>query len=1695
MEIRVKKVIKRDGRVAEFDSKRIKNAIKKAMISVNKYSRKNLNKVLNHVLQIINEKYSEENIPHVEDIQDIVEFSLVKFDLYEVAKAYILYRKEREKIRQEKMLLLNKDYLDEVDKAFSLNAIRLLAARYLTKNEKGEIIEGPKNLFKRVAVHVVIPDILYDDEIFSKEGGYKSFPVEDFDAVSWDGKIGIGINKENGGYEATWNKYHLQKMKELYDRLNKAGKMKISWSDFFEKLRNGEFDYHYKEYREYFDLMVSRKFIPNSPTLFNSGTRLGQLSACFVLDINDDINSIMEAAKEAAVIFKTGGGIGINYSKLRPEGDIVSSTAGVASGPASFMRIIDVVTDVIKQGGCISTDNYLFTSLGLIKPDSIPIQNPRDDAVLPFTVFDGKSYTDAIAGSFGLSQDIYTIQTDYGYKVKVTYNELLATIDSNGEIQFKEAIHLSKDDYLVLVLGKHEGREIKLSELEELYSDANRIIIPSTLNEDLAEILGFYIGNGCWSDGKLIFSLKSTDKNFKDHIIKKIKSVFNLEPSEMREKDNYVDIIWSSKELEGYFEKRKWKKGSSTKGFIPDDILISKKNVIASFLKGLYEANGYIRKNGYIVFHTSSETLANQLQITLLSLGILSRLSKSDTKKIKKGLSDKDIYTIYIIGEESVRKFVNDIGFISSSKNEKAKHLSNKKFEYIRIIPNISRRLRETYEEIRKSDRKRAKKFYRKTYRYILGYRDLTYNRLKELSNEFEELKRMLRKYENQVFVKIKEINRVKEPVFHLETFSGRYVTNGFLIHNRRRGANMGILEVWHPDIEKFITSKSTPGVLENFNISVMITPDFWKKFKDDENYQLVNPRDKEVWKEVNARQLFRLAAEMAWKTGDPGVLFMDNINKRNILKKGMGDIRSTNPCITGDTYVYTPRGIREIRELEEDGETEICLDDRAVQREQKGKPVGVYRARGNVIKTGVKKVIKIKTEHGLVLRLTPEHKVRVAEENRSSHGYKLMWKETVNLRKGDLLLLNSVDMWEDWDENELTWELGYIAGYATGEGYTDKESVNLYFDGEKEKDLVDKVDDLIRKIFKVKPDIHRENGVIWLRINDKNIVNFFLKQGIATGKLYRRKLPRFVFKSPRKFILGFITGLWEADGSINISKGEDAVIRILSPSQDLLKDLQHILLALGIVGKLYLKRKNLRKTSHYIDKKGGEAYIIYGGHELVIGKDNVLRIAKLLKPLSENKIERLGKLPSANLRSGYYKEYFHTRIEDIEEDGEEEVYDIVNIPGHHAFVANGIIIHNCGEEPLYPYESCNLGSINLYAFIHYDEEDNKKFNWEEYEKVIRIATRFLDNVIDINQFPFESIEKSTRNSRKIGLGLMGLADMLFALSIPYNSEEGFRMMKKVNEYLTYHSMDESVEIAKKRGTFPLYDLSSYPDGEMPIEGFYHMEEWTLDWNKLRDKILKYGIRNAETTTIAPTGSISMIADTSSGIEPQFALVFEKRVTVGTFFYVDSELEKSLQQYGLYNDKMLKKISDNGGSLQGIEEIPKEMKRIFVVSYDIPWWDHVRAQAEISKWICAAVSKTINMPNWVTIDDVEKAYLFAYKLGAKGITIYRDGSKAVQVLITPSQKKGTYILEIENDTLDMMKKLGIQPPVMTKTEKTLAKSTLRILPKPIIQEEHHDEEKLLEKYRKCPECGSTRLIYTEGCLKCLDCGWSLCTTS
>ncbi len=340
--------------------------------------------------------------------------------------------------------------------------------------------------------------------------------------------------------------------------------------------------------------------------------------------------------------------------------------------------------------------------------------------------------------------------------------------------------------------------------------------------------------------------------------------------------------------------------------------------------------------------------------------------------------------------------------------------------------------------------------------------------------------------------------------------------------------------------------------------------------------------------------------------------------------------------------------------------------------------------------------------------------------------------------------------------------------------------------------------------------------------------------------------------------------------------------------------------------------------------------------------------------------------------------EVFNKIVEEAWKSGEPGLVFIDEINRHNPTPHVGEIeaTNPCGEQPLLPYESCNLGSINLSKFVK-----NGEIDWEKLKEITWKAVHFLDNVIDMNKYPIPQIKKMTLANRKIGLGVMGFADMLIQLNIPYDSNEALELAEKIMSFIQKEAKAASVELGKERGSFPNFKGSIY-------DGKYE------------------AMRNATVTTIAPTGSISIIAGCSSGIEPLFAISFVRNVLdeEDRLYEINPYFEKIAKEMGFFSEELLKKIADNNGSVQGIDEVPQEVQRIFVTALDIPPEWHVRMQAAFQKYVDNATSKTINLREDASVEDVRKAYVLAYQLKCKGITVYRYGSRPEQVISAKEEK-------------------------------------------------------------------------------------------
>lgn len=388
-----------------------------------------------------------------------------------------------------------------------------------------------------------------------------------------------------------------------------------------------------------------------------------------------------------------------------------------------------------------------------------------------------------------------------------------------------------------------------------------------------------------------------------------------------------------------------------------------------------------------------------------------------------------------------------------------------------------------------------------------------------------------------------------------------------------------------------------------------------------------------------------------------------------------------------------------------------------------------------------------------------------------------------------------------------------------------------------------------------------------------------------------------------------------------------------------------------------------------------------------------------------------------------------------------------------------------CGEQPLHPFDACNLGSINLAKFAlklnKPDKPLDQRIDWNRLSQVTRLAVRMLDNVIDACSYPLPQIEKTVKQNRRIGLGVMGWADLLFQLGIPYNSDQAVTFAGKVMAFVQKESWLASKSLARQKGPFPRWQESAFAKGFNPLT------------NQTEAKT-KWKVRNVAITTIAPTGTISMAADTSSGIEPAFALSFVKQVVddAGLTYlnpHFEAALTASLKDDDQVQDAIVAVIKKE--SAQGVTQIPKNLQQVFVTAHDISWEWHVKMQAAFQAHTDNAVSKTINFPKEAGIEDIKAAYLLAWELGCKGITVYRDQSKSFQVLGHASDSQPA-----KKTSNGHHQPYLIQSKLKVKTLKQRASEGLV----------------KADPFDTCPECGGP-VTKQEGCNLCHTCGWSVCS--
>lgn len=827
-----------------------------------------------------------------------------------------------------------------------------------------------------------------------------------------------------------------------------------------------------------------------------------------------------------------------------------------------------------------------------------------------------------------------------------------------------------------------------------------------------------------------------------------------------------------------------------------------------------------------------------------------------------------------------------------------------------------------------------------------------------------------------------------------------------------RRGANMGVLRVDHPDIEEFVECKAKEGSIANFNISVAITDAFMQAVKDDTDFPLINPRNQQTHKIVRARDLFAKIIKYAHHNGEPGALFIDAANRSNPVPH-LYALEATNPCVTGDTLIYTADGLRTARDLHaSQARPGVVLDGRFGSE-----PVSPLASA--VFYTGDKPVYRLETNEGYELDATANHQIMTAAG----------WVALEDLRPGvKVHILNR----KGGFGRDGSLALGRTLGWLFGDGtFNIAEGAGLMF-FQDEQALAPQFAEYVNDI--VAPRGHHNvyaptrsytvgvqavAGRAETRVISTRLREMLHDLGITD----KEQIPQIVFTGSEAMQQGFLQGLFSADGTVLGNPAKGVNVRLWSANATLLRGVQRLLLNFGIASKLYLNRKTAGVKA-MPDGRGGLAdYATQAGHELVISKQNVARFQAEIGFLQPAKADKLAHALAAYGPRGPYAETFTATVKAITPLGVQPVYDLTE-PLTHSFVANGMVVHNCGEQWLGPYENCCLGSINLGVHVTTDAAGNPVVDWDLLRRSIYESTHFLDNVVSANAYvpAVPEVAAAAYRARRIGLGIMGLGDMMYLLGIRYGSEEGQEFAGQIMEFVRYHCMEKSIQLSHARGTFEAFVGSIYdptlPGGmtwqpPQPVAPFTRdYGRPALDWNMISAGITQYGIRNAAQTTVAPTGTIATVCGCEGyGCEPVFALGYIRHFKDGDksveLPYTSPLFEHALNATPLSEKQKaaIKQRVATVGSCQEIDDLPAQLRHTFVVSSDITADEHVRMQAAIQAFVDNSISKTCNFPEGATEDDVAKAYLLAWELGCKGLTVYVTGSRQEVVLETKATKE------------------------------------------------------------------------------------------
>ncbi|EKV29255.1 Ribonucleotide reductase of class II (coenzyme B12-dependent) [Caenispirillum salinarum AK4] len=764
-----------------------------------------------------------------------------------------------------------------------------------------------------------------------------------------------------------------------------------------------------------------------------------------------------------------------------------------------------------------------------------------------------------------------------------------------------------------------------------------------------------------------------------------------------------------------------------------------------------------------------------------------------------------------------------------------------------------------------------------------------------------------------------------------------------------RRGAMMGVLRCDHPDIEEFIDAKRDPGRLRMFNVSVLVTDAFMDAVREDADWPLVFGGV--TYRTIRARALWDRIMRATYDVAEPGVIFIDRINERNTLRY-CEEISSTNPCVTADTWIHTAEGPRQVAELIKRPFT--ALVDGVPHAST---PQGFFA-------TGTRPVLRLETREGPTLTLTPNHRVRLADGT---------WRPAGDLRPGDRVLLHDHAAAPAWTGPGQEPE-GYLMGLLIGGGRLEADTAVLCLPAD--GTAADVAEAAARAARGLPGATGATDGVEHLEDEDGRRMLVHdgvraLARSLGLGPEADAPIITPAMESASTaFQVGLLRGLADGAGTLDDAGPDAARLRIAHASPGVLAAAQRLCLRLGL-------------PAMRGDTEGSDPASV-----LTLAGPGLRRFAWLVGSHDATRTGRLEALTAAGSRPPPAPRPTAT-VAGLTEDGSRAVFDC-SIPGANAFDANGLYVHNCGEQPLPPYGTCLLGSVNLAKMVDRPFEEGAALDLDLLEARVAVAVRMLDNVIDVSGYPLDAQRQEALAKRRIGLGVTGLADALVMCGARYGSADAVRLTEAWLARLQRAAYLTSAALAAEKGPFPLYDRDAYM-ASPTIQA--------LDGD-VREAIAATGMRNGLVTSIAPTGTISLYADNvSSGLEPVFSYTYTRRVLMPD----GSRREETVADfaYALFRERFGR-------------DAP--LPPAFVSAMELSPRDHLVMQAAVQKYIDSGISKTINVPEDIDFEAFQDVYRQAYDLGCKGCTTYRPNAVTGAVLEL-AREEGNAAAGLPTDTL------------------------------------------------------------------------------